>query len=122
MAFLDEQGLSTFIYNSKNMFAKKTDIKFYMEATEPKDVPDGSVWMTPDELSESTVIEGKIKTVNGVAGDPSGNIQLSGYIGRNTTYSVGDILFSNNLPPLYYLECTTAGTTGATESDYERPK
>lgn len=122
MAFLDEQGLSTFIYNSKNLFAKKNDIKFYMEATEPKDVPDGSVWMTPDELSESTVIEGKIKTVNGVAGDPSGNIQLSGYIGRNTTYSVGDILFSNNLPPLYYLECTTAGTTGATEADYERPK
>lgn len=122
MAFLDEHGLSTFIYNSKNLFAKKNDIKFYVETTEPSDVPDGSVWMTPDELSESTVIEGKIKTVNGVAGDPNGNIQLSGYIGRNTAYSVGDILFSNNLPPLYYLECTTAGTTGATESDYERPK
>lgn len=122
MAFLDEQGLSTFIYNAKNAFAKKNEIKFYVEATQPYGVPEGSVWMTPDELVESTTIEGKIKTVNGVAGDPSGNIQLSGYIARNTAYNVGDLLFSNNLPVLYYLECTTAGVTGAEEPSYELPR
>lgn len=34
---------------------------------------------------------------------------------RNKTYSVGDIAYSPNLPSWAYLECTTAGTTGATE-------
>lgn len=37
---------------------------------------------------------------------------------RNKTYSVGDIAYSPNLPSWAYLECTTAGTTGATEPDF----
>lgn len=36
---------------------------------------------------------------------------------RNTAYAVGDIAYSPNLPSYLYLECTTAGTTGATEPD-----
>lgn len=34
---------------------------------------------------------------------------------RNKKYAVGDIVYSNKLPPGYYLECTTSGTTDATE-------
>jgi hypothetical protein len=37
---------------------------------------------------------------------------------RNKAYSVGDIAYSPNLPSWAYLECTTAGTTGATEPDF----
>lgn len=36
---------------------------------------------------------------------------------RNKAYAVGDIAYSPNLPSYLYLECTTAGTTGATEPD-----
>lgn len=36
---------------------------------------------------------------------------------RNTTYAVGDIAYSVNLPSWAYLECTTAGTTGDSEPD-----
>ena len=39
------------------------------------------------------------------------------YLNRNTAYKVGDIAYSPNLPSYLYLECTTAGTTGATEPD-----
>lgn len=38
-------------------------------------------------------------------------------LARNKSYSVGDIAYSPNLPSYLYLECTTAGTTGATEPD-----
>lgn len=34
---------------------------------------------------------------------------------RNKIYAVGDIAYSPNLPSYLYLECTTAGITGATE-------
>lgn len=33
---------------------------------------------------------------------------------RNKKYTVGDIVYSNELPPGYYLRCTKAGTTGST--------
>lgn len=36
---------------------------------------------------------------------------------RNTTYEVGDIVYSKKLPAGWYLECVTAGTTGSTEPD-----
>lgn len=34
---------------------------------------------------------------------------------RQKAYAVGDIVYSSKLPPGYYLECVTAGTTDATE-------
>lgn len=37
---------------------------------------------------------------------------------RNKDYKVGDIAYSPNLPSWAYLECVTAGTTGATEPDF----
>lgn len=36
---------------------------------------------------------------------------------RNTSYEVGDIIYSKKLPAGWYLECVTAGTTGSTEPD-----
>lgn len=41
---------------------------------------------------------------------------------RNKAYSVGDIAYSPNLPSWAYLECVTAGTTGATEPDFSEVK
>lgn len=37
---------------------------------------------------------------------------------RNTRYAVGDVAYSANLGTRYYLECTVAGTTGATEPSF----
>jgi len=37
---------------------------------------------------------------------------------NSTVYSLGDIAFSPNLPSSLLLECTTAGTTAATEPDF----
>ena len=37
---------------------------------------------------------------------------------RNKEYAVGDIAYSASLPSWAYLECVTAGTTGATEPDF----
>ena len=39
-------------------------------------------------------------------------------IKRNTAYKVGDIVTSPRLPSWAYLECVTAGTTGANEPDF----
>ena len=39
---------------------------------------------------------------------------------RSTAYSVGDIAYSASLPSYLYLECTTAGTTGASEPDMSK--
>lgn len=41
---------------------------------------------------------------------------------RNTAYAVGDIAYSSNLPSYLYLECTTAGTTGTSEPDWDTAK
>lgn len=37
---------------------------------------------------------------------------------RNKAYKVGDIAYSPRLPSYMYLECVTAGTTGAEEPDF----
>ncbi len=41
---------------------------------------------------------------------------------RSTAYSVGDIAYSASLPSYLYLECTTAGTTGTSEPDWDTAK
>ena len=43
-------------------------------------------------------------------------------IKRNNAYAVGDIAHSTDLPSWAYLECTTAGTTGASEPDFSGVK
>ena len=39
-------------------------------------------------------------------------------LSRNKRYEVGDIAYSSSLPSWAYLECVTAGTTGAEEPDF----
>lgn len=46
----------------------------------------------------------------------------SNQLQRNKYYAVGDIAYSPNLPSYLYLECVTAGTTGATEPDFSNIK
>lgn len=41
---------------------------------------------------------------------------------RNKAYNVGDIAYSAKLPSYLRLECVTAGTTGASEPDFESNK
>ena len=41
---------------------------------------------------------------------------------RNKEYKVGDIAYSASLPSYNYLECITAGTTGAEEPDFSEVK
>lgn len=43
---------------------------------------------------------------------------MTNQLQRNKKYAVGDIAYSPNLPSWAYLECTTAGTTGASEPDF----
>lgn len=49
----------------------------------------------------TTAINNRIDLVNGI-------------VGRETTVSLGSTAMLPNIPPSYYLECTTPGTTGAT--------
>ena len=63
-------------------------------------------------------------------GNTNSSVNIPGYLSvknlqsartdikRNTAYKVGDIATSPNLPSWAYLECVTAGTTGATEPDF----
>lgn len=44
--------------------------------------------------------------------------QFTNQLQRNKTYSVGDIAYSPSLPSWAYLECITAGTTGASDPDF----
>lgn len=64
-------------------------------------------------------------TVNGTINGTSTKalIAVAQYVGNQSTttyerqkaYAVGDIVYSSKLPPGYYLECTTSGTTDTTE-------
>ena len=44
-----------------------------------------------------------------------------GYRQKNTNYSVGDITYHNTLPTGWYLECTTAGTSGSNDLTINSP-
>ena len=62
------------------------------------------------------------KNVNEIITDMAAAIEntpsYTNRLQRNKSYSVGDIAYSPNLPSWAYLECTTAGTTGAAEPDF----
>lgn len=121
MAYLDETGLATLVDNINNKFTKKSQIKLYIDTEEPADAPDGSVLLDPDELVESTATLGTINSINDATPDDNGNVQMEGYLKRNTLYSTGDLAYSTKLPNLYFLECTTAGTTGDAEVESYSP-
>ena len=62
------------------------------------------------------VAGGALKVSKGDGTSKTVNAGLN-MLARNKTYAVGDIAYSPNLPSYLYLECITAGTTGATEPD-----
>lgn len=72
-----------------------------------------------NEIATTTTL-GIVKGGGNVAIADDGTLSIikSNSLQRNKTYSVGDIAYSPNLPSWAYLECTTAGTTGATEPDF----
>lgn len=63
-----------------------------------------------------TESNGKVTVTKGNGESTTFNAGLN-ILARNKAYVVGDIAYSPNLPSYLYLECTTAGTTGATEPD-----
>lgn len=67
------------------------------------------------------MIQKSIEDTNKKLGEIS-TIVNSNQLQRNKAYAVGDIAYSPNLPSYLYLECVTAGTTGATEPDFSNIK
>lgn len=123
MAYLTATGLNTLANNINNTFAKKSENKLYTGTTTPTGVSEGSILVDPDNLQGLALdsIEGATK-VAGVEPDANSNVQLSAYLERNKAYSVGDCYMSMNLPGGYFVECTTAGTTGTAAEDYTPPQ
>lgn len=69
-----------------------------------------------DYVQAVTESNGKVTVTKGGGESTTFNAGLN-ILARNKAYAVGDIAYSPNLPSYLYLECTTAGTTGATEPD-----
>lgn len=69
-----------------------------------------------DYVQSVTESNGKVTVTKGSGESTTFNAGLN-ILARNKAYAVGDIAYSPNLPSYLYLECTTAGTTGATEPD-----
>lgn len=73
-------------------------------------------WDPTQYVQSVTELNGKVTVTKGDGKSSTFNAGLN-ILARNKAYSVGDIAYSPNLPSYLYLECTTAGTTGATEPD-----
>lgn len=69
-----------------------------------------------DYVQSVTESNGKVIVTKGGGESTTFNAGLNILV-REKAYAVGDIAYSPNLPSHLYLECTTAGTTGATEPD-----
>lgn len=69
-----------------------------------------------DYVRSVTEANGKVTVTKGGGESTTFNAGLN-ILARNKSYAVGDIAYSPSLPSYLYLECTTAGTTGATEPD-----
>lgn len=76
----------------------------------------GSTATIPGYVKDVTKNGNTITVTKGGGESTTFNAGLN-ILARNKSYSVGDIAYSPNLPSYLYLECTTAGTTGATEPD-----
>lgn len=73
-------------------------------------------WDPTQYVKSVTESNGKVTVTKGGGESTTFNAGLN-ILARNKSYAVGDIAYSPNLPSYLYLECTTAGTTGATEPD-----
>ena len=73
-------------------------------------------WDPTQYVQSVTESNGKVTVTKGGGESTTFNAGLN-ILARNKAYKVGDIAYSPNLPSYLYLECTAAGTTGATEPD-----
>ena len=73
-------------------------------------------WDPTQYVQSVTESNGKVTVTKGGGESNTFNAGLN-ILARNKSYGVGDIAYSPNLPSYLYLECTRAGTTGATEPD-----
>lgn len=81
------------------------------------DITDALANKIPKQYVQSvTESNGKVTVTKGGGESTTFNAGLN-ILARNKAYAVGDIAYSPNLPSYLYLECTIAGTTGATEPD-----
>lgn len=104
---------------------------------------DGCLTLRYDSLENwnkinPTLSQGELVIVNDngkymlKAGNGSSNFKSLEFVGgsgsnsetleRNKAYSVGDIIYSINLPSYLYMECTTAGTTATSELNWDNVK
>lgn len=67
-----------------------------------------------DYVQSVTESNGKVTVTKGGGESTTFNAGLN-ILARNKAYAAGDIAYSPNLPSYLYLECMTAGITGATE-------
>lgn len=74
-----------------------------------------------DYVQSVTESNGKVTVTKGSGESTTFNAGLN-ILARNKSYAAGDIAYSPNLPSWAYLECTTAGTTGASEPDFSGVK
>lgn len=73
-------------------------------------------WDPTQYVQSVTESNGKVTVTKGDGDSTTFNAGLN-ILARNKAYAVSDIAYSPNLPSYLYLECTKAGTTGATEPD-----
>ena len=73
-------------------------------------------WDPTQYVQSVTESNGKVTVTKGDGDSTTFNAGLN-ILARNKAYAVGDIAYSPDLPSYLYLECTKAGTTGATEPD-----
>ena len=71
-------------------------------------------WDPTQYVKSVTESNGKVTVTKGGGESTTFSAGLN-ILARNKAYAVGDIAYSPNLPSYLYLECTNAGTTGATE-------
>ncbi len=73
-------------------------------------------WDPTQYVQSVTEANGKVTVTKGDGESTTFNAGIN-ILARNKAYSAGDIAYSPNLSSYLYLECTTAGTTGAIEPD-----
>lgn len=102
----NDPNFSTTVLNKIGEKESKTDAQI-----EYKKLQDAIPTNYVKSVTESN---GKVTVTKGGGESTTFNAGLN-ILARNKAYAVGDIAYSPNLPSYLYLECTQAGTTGATE-------
>ncbi len=80
-------------------------------------VTDGTVTWTMERQSDINAAQAATNTAQATTSQTLSNnlTNWTHQLKRSTAYAVGDVAYSPNLKSYLYLECTTAGTTAATE-------